>query len=57
LILFRDGAKGIEQAIDPSQAAASDIIKQITKQQKIAAEGFLIPPKSWFLHGLENLWV
>jgi dCTP deaminase len=45
LIMFKESKKGVEQAIDPSLAAASDIIQELTKPQKIPRDGFLIPPK------------
>jgi len=43
--MFKQAARGVEQAIDPSLAAASDIILDLTKSQKIPKDGFLIPPK------------
>jgi dCTP deaminase len=37
--------QGVEQAIDPSLASATDILKALTEQRKIPSDGLLIPPK------------
>jgi dCTP deaminase len=49
LIMFNDPVQGIEQAIDPSLASASDILQGLTTRRKIPKDGFLIQPKTLVL--------
>jgi dCTP deaminase len=45
IITFDEPKDGIEKIIDPAQASVSEIIRGLTKSQKIKASGWPLPPK------------
>lgn len=49
IILFNKPIEGVEQVIDPSKAAVSDILANLTTHQKIPTTGFLLEPNTLVL--------
>jgi dCTP deaminase len=45
VITFNDPVDGLERVIDPSQADLAQVLRAITKTERIPQTGYLIPPK------------